>query len=46
MLYRIASPTGRAARILGRKAKTTASTIHTMIYATKSEETRERPRSI
>lgn len=30
--YRIAAPTGRAARILGRKAKTTTSTIHSMIY--------------
>jgi exodeoxyribonuclease-5 len=31
--YRISAPTGRAARILGRKANTTTSTIHAMIYA-------------
>jgi hypothetical protein len=31
--YKISAPTGRAARILGRKAKTTTSTIHSMIYA-------------
>lgn len=30
--YKIAAPTGRAARILGRKAKTTTSTIHSLIY--------------
>jgi len=30
--YRIAAPTGRAARILGRKANTYASTIHSLIY--------------
>lgn len=30
--YKIAAPTGRAARILGRKSRTTASTIHSMIY--------------
>jgi len=35
--YKIAAPTGRAARILGRKAKTTASTIHTLIYTPKSD---------
>lgn len=35
--YKIAAPTGRAARILGRKAKTTASTIHSMIYSPKSD---------
>ena len=35
--YRIAAPTGRAARILGRKAKTTTSTIHSMIYAPKAD---------
>jgi len=35
--YKIAAPTGRAARILGRKAKTTTSTIHSMIYAPKSD---------
>lgn len=32
LLYKIAAPTGRAARILGRKAKTTTSTIHSLIY--------------
>jgi exodeoxyribonuclease-5 len=31
--YKIAAPTGRAARILGRKAKSSTSTIHSMIYA-------------
>lgn len=35
--YKIAAPTGRAARILGRKARTTTSTIHSMIYAPKSD---------
>ncbi|WP_019670801.1 ATP-dependent DNA helicase [Eudoraea adriatica] len=30
--YKIAAPTGRAARILGRKAKTLNSTIHSLIY--------------
>jgi hypothetical protein len=35
--YKIAAPTGRAARILGRKAKTTASTIHSIIYAPKPD---------
>ena len=30
--YRIAAPTGRAARIIGRKANTTTSTIHSLIY--------------
>lgn len=35
--YKIAAPTGRAARILGRKANTTASTIHSMIYNTKTD---------
>jgi hypothetical protein len=35
--YKIAAPTGRAARILGRKAKTTTSTIHSMIYSPKSD---------
>ncbi len=34
--YRIAAPTGRAARILGRKAKTTTSTIHSLIYTPNS----------
>jgi len=35
--YRIAAPTGRAARIIGRKAKTITSTIHSMIYAPKAD---------
>lgn len=35
--YKISAPTGRAARILGRKAKTTTSTIHSMIYAPKPD---------
>ena len=37
MPYKISAPTGRAARILGRKAKTTTSTIHSMIYIPKSD---------
>jgi exodeoxyribonuclease-5 len=36
--YKIAAPTGRAARILGRKAKTTTSTIHSLIYSPKSDK--------
>lgn len=35
--YKISAPTGRAARILGRKASTTTSTIHSMIYTHKSD---------
>ncbi len=35
--YKIAAPTGRAARILGRKANTSTSTIHSMIYTAKSD---------
>jgi exodeoxyribonuclease-5 len=35
--YKISAPTGRAARILGRKAQTTTSTIHSMIYAPKTD---------
>ena len=35
--YKICAPTGRAARILGRKAKTTTSTIHSLIYIPKSD---------
>ncbi len=35
--YRVAAPTGRAARILGRKANITASTIHSLIYIPKSD---------
>jgi exodeoxyribonuclease V len=38
MNYHIAAPTGRAARILGRKAKTTTSTIHSLIYKVKQNE--------
>ncbi|MEO9893096.1 AAA family ATPase [Aurantibacter sp.] len=34
--YNIAAPTGRAARILGRKSKTVNSTIHSLIYSVKS----------
>jgi exodeoxyribonuclease V len=30
--YHIAAPTGRAARIIGRKAKTISSTVHSLIY--------------
>jgi exodeoxyribonuclease-5 len=37
--YRIAAPTGRAARILGRKTGTVSNTIHSMIY--KSEANKE-----
>ena len=33
--YLIAAPTGRAARVLGRKSKTMSSTIHSMIYNVK-----------
>ncbi len=36
--YKIAAPTGRAARILGRKAKSTTSTIHSLIYTPKSDK--------
>lgn len=35
--YRIAAPTGRAARILGKKARTVSSTIHSMIYIPKPD---------
>lgn len=34
--YNIAAPTGRAARILGRKSKTVNSTIHSLIYNIKT----------
>ena len=34
--YKIVAPTGRAARILGRKSKTLTGTIHSLIYDTKS----------
>ena len=33
IIYKICAPTGRAARILGRKSKTENSTIHSMIYS-------------
>ena len=36
-LYKIAAPTGRAARMLGRKAKTTTSTIHSLIYKVETD---------
>ena len=39
--YKIAAPTGRAARILGRKSKTCASTIHSMIYNVIHDEATE-----
>lgn len=35
--YKIAAPTGRAARILGRKSGSLASTIHSMIYTPKAD---------
>ncbi len=35
--YKICAPTGRAARILGRKANNTTSKIHSMIYSPKSD---------
>lgn len=38
--YKVAAPTGRAARILGRKSNTTASTLHSLIYnASENENT-------
>ncbi len=36
--YQIAAPTGRAARIIGRKSKTLSSTVHSMIYTAKSDK--------
>ncbi|OLY90703.1 UvrD-like helicase C-terminal domain-containing protein [Cnuella takakiae] len=36
--YSIVAPTGRAARILGRKAKTVSSTIHSLIYSPESDK--------
>ncbi|MBL0309014.1 MAG: AAA family ATPase [Bacteroidetes bacterium] len=36
--YQIAAPTGRAARILGRKSKTVSNTIHSMIYTAKTNK--------
>lgn len=35
--YKIMAPTGRAARILGRKSKVLGSTIHSMIYLANSD---------
>ncbi len=35
--YKVAAPTGRAARILGKKSRTTSSTIHSLIYNTESD---------
>ncbi len=35
--YQIAAPTGRAARLLGRKTNTLASTIHSLIYTVKTD---------
>jgi len=37
--YHIAAPTGRAARLIGRKARTVSSTIHSMIYDTEVNDT-------
>jgi exodeoxyribonuclease-5 len=34
--YKIAAPTGRAARILGKKSKTVSNTIHSLIYNTET----------
>jgi exodeoxyribonuclease-5 len=34
VVYEIAAPTGRAARILGKKSKTNSNTIHSLIYKT------------
>lgn len=36
--YRIAAPTGRAAKILGRKAGCTSETIHTLIYTAETND--------
>lgn len=36
--YRIIAPTGRAARILGKKTKCVSSTIHSMIYTPESNK--------
>lgn len=36
--YKISAPTGRAARILGRKAKSSTSTIHSLIYTPQSDK--------
>ncbi|RZL39960.1 MAG: helicase, partial [Pedobacter sp.] len=37
--YKIVAPTGRAARVIGRKSKTLTSTIHSLIYDAKSKPT-------
>jgi exodeoxyribonuclease-5 len=36
--YKIAAPTGRAARILGKKTKTISNTIHSLIYSADSNK--------
>lgn len=36
--YKISAPTGRAARIIGKKSKSVATTIHSLIYNTKTDE--------
>lgn len=36
--YRIIAPTGRAARILGKKTKTISSTIHSLIYKPETDK--------
>lgn len=36
-IYKIVAPTGRAARIIGRKSKSTSSTIHSLIYKPKND---------
>ncbi len=36
--YQIAAPTGRAARIIGRKSKTVSNTVHSMIYTAVSNK--------
>jgi hypothetical protein len=36
--YYIAAPTGRAARMIGRKANTTSSTIHSIIYSPSTDK--------
>ena len=37
--FKIAAPTGRAARILGKKTNTVSSTIHAMVYIPESDKT-------
>ncbi len=36
--FKIAAPTGRAARILGKKSRTVSSTIHSLIYNAESDK--------